>query len=355
MSQLQTRKVNSEDQSPGALPHLCSPNALLLLVIVGELLALLLALAERGVGDLSWAHLGLVSFLLQWIVLTSAVILCRLQPVLRRLSPLWAGLCGYLLILLCTFVFTALGQWLLKGLGRGFIDWEEVLTHVLIAAVLGGVVLRYLYLQQQLYLQKQAELRSRIQALQARIEPHFLFNSLNSIASLIAVDAPLAERQVEDLSDLLRASLAEPALISAERELALCLSYVHIEQARLGERLRLSWSVEPLPGEALLPNLALQPLVENAIRYGVDPAPEGGEVSVHARQKSDELVVHISNSLPDAQTAEREAGNRMALDNIRHRLAAHFGEAAELAVEPGDTRYTVTLTVALKACRQRTP
>ncbi|UTF58705.1 sensor histidine kinase [Gilvimarinus sp. DA14] len=345
-----TASVNNS-RSDG-LPNLCSVYALLLLVIVAELLALLLVLADGGLAGFSWSQLGLVSFLLQWIVLGSAAVLCRLRPLLARVSPVLSGLCSYAVVLACTAVFSVAGQWLLQGLGGRFIDWWQVATHVLIAAILAGILLRYLYLQQRLYRQQQAELRARIQALQARIEPHFLFNSMNSIASLIAIEPALAERQVEDLSDLLRASLAEPALIPAKRELALCLSYVHIEQARLGDRLALTWQVDELPAVAVLPNLLLQPLLENAINHGVEPSPAGGWVTVKVGADTSALTIMISNSLPEAGQSARRPGNRMALANIEHRLRAHFGDHAELRLERGDESFAVSIRIALKACTE---
>ncbi len=214
-----TRAVRAESNS--FLPNLCAPPAVLVLVLVAELLALLLAMINRGLAPFSWDAVALYSFQVQWIVLVSAVLLCRLQPSLNRWSPVRAGAVSYGLVLLVTLVFSLLGQWLMQAfLGA---PWTLNLWHLaenlLTAAILAGIGLRYLYLQQQLRNQQQAELNARIQALQSRIRPHFLFNSLNSIASLIATAPERAERAVEDLASLFRASLAEPALIPLSREL----------------------------------------------------------------------------------------------------------------------------------------
>lgn len=341
---------NQQNPASGLIPNLCSGYALLLLILAAELLAVLLAVAHSGLRDLHWADLGLVSSLVQWVVLSSAAILCYLQPYLIRLGSVMAGVLSYGIVLLVTALCSAAGQWLLRDLGKDTIDGWQVASHLVIAAVLAGIVLRYLYLQQQLQKQQQAELQARIQALQSRIEPHFLFNSMNSIASLIAVDPKLAERQVEDLSDLMRASLAEAALIPAGRELQLCRSYLQIQQARLGERLRLQWQVQSLPEGVHLPNLLLQPLVENAIKYGVEPAAEGGQIRVNAQVAGDKLKLVVSNTAPDTAVAEPEAGNRMALDNIRHRLAAHYGDKASLKLEKQGVDFVATIVIELGAC-----
>ncbi|MDO6569708.1 histidine kinase [Gilvimarinus sp. 2_MG-2023] len=334
----------------GFIPNLCTGYALLLLILAAELLSVLLVVANSGLRDLRWAELGLVSFLVQWVVLSSASILCYLQSYLARLGPMRAGLISYAIVLVVTMICSLGGQWLLRDIGKLAIDWWQVASHLVIAAVLAGIILRYLYLQQQLQKQQQAELRARIQALQSRIEPHFLFNSMNSIASLIAVDPQLAERQVEDLSDLMRASLAEVGLISAARELQLCRSYLHIQQARLGQRLQVNWQVQPLPEALLLPNLLLQPLVENAIKYGVEPDPQGGQVTVQADIRAEVLELVVINSLPVSDINQPSAGNQMALENIHHRLAAHYGVAASLAVDNKTDQFKVSVTIELTAC-----
>ena len=123
------------------------------------------------------------------------------------------------------------------------------------------MVLRWFYLQQQLQNREQAALKSRIQALQSRIRPHFLFNSMNSIASLIDIDPEAAEKMVVDLSELFRASLMEPGLVSIEDEIALCKQFVSIEQTRLGPRLAVEWNVDLSEGSFKIPSLMLQPLI----------------------------------------------------------------------------------------------
>eukprot|EP01031_Cornospumella_fuschlensis_P016430 gene16430-20080_t len=146
---------------------------------------------------------------------------------------------------------------------------------------MSALLLRYFFLQSQWRRQQQAELRARIESLQARIRPHFLFNSLNSIASLVVIDPYKAEQAVLDLSDLFRASLAKPGtLVSWAEELELSKRYLSIEQYRLGERLQLDWQVDDVPDDLPIPQLTLQPLLENALIYGIQPRIEGGLVRV---------------------------------------------------------------------------
>jgi two-component system sensor histidine kinase AlgZ len=212
------RRLSAEPATP-FLPDLCSSQSVFLLVLVAELLAVLLTISgSSGLQHFNWDKLALISVQVQWIVVFSAVALCRLRFWLGRQAHLRAGVASYALVLGITFVLCSAGQWIIYGAsGMAFVGDHEfnfdgwlLLNNMVIAAILSGILLRYLYLQQQLRNQQQAEMQARIQALQSRIRPHFLFNSMNSIASLIATDPDTAERVVEDLSELFRASLAEP-------------------------------------------------------------------------------------------------------------------------------------------------
>lgn len=326
------------------LPDLCNSQSIFLLVLVAELLALLLTIsASSGLQHFNWDKLALISVQVQWIVLFSAVALCRMRFWLGQQTHLQAGTASYVLVLLFTLVLSVLGQWIIYGIGSDSatgnhfeFDYWLLLNNLVIAAILSGILLRYLYLQQQLRNQQQAEMQARIQALQSRIRPHFLFNSMNAIASLISTDPDTAERVVEDLSELFRASLAEPTLIPLERELTLCKHYLEIEQLRLGRRLQVDWQIGSYTSEVKIPSLMLQPLVENAIFHGVEPMPKGGKITIKVSQNDKQLSIVISNPYVlvkrNSQNHDHsQRHNRMALDNIRRRLTAHFGSAARLS------------------------
>ena len=159
---------------------------------------------------------------------------------------------------------------------------------------------------------------ARLAELQARIRPHFLFNSLNSAIALVREEPAKAESLLEDLSELFRHALADAKeAVALKQELELARHYLAIEQVRFGERLRIEWSIDESASRAKLPPLILQPLVENAIKHGVEPSPTGATVRVSTRRRGDVVVIKVTNTVP-AGTGVR--GNGLALDNVRQRL-----------------------------------
>jgi len=338
------------------LPDLCNVQAVLFLVLVAELLSFVLELASSGLQLFSAYHFALTSLFVQWSVLGSAACLCRLRPILAGWPLPQAAATCYLVILLVVVLFSVLGQWILNGAVNGSGQWQldlwTISTHVLICAVLAGIALRYFYLTAQLSLRKQTELQARIQALQSRIRPHFLFNSMNIIASLIAVDQEAAETAVEDLSGLFRASLAESdAEVSVSEELELCRRYVRIEQLRLGERLQVDWQIDGVPGNLKIPGLCLQPLLENAIYHGIQQLPQGGTVTIKGEWADGILHLQVTNPVPARNEPGRQ-GNQIAQLNIHDRLQALYGPRAGLrSVRDGNQHraeifYPVTLSGA---------
>ncbi|NIB39406.1 histidine kinase [Pseudomaricurvus alkylphenolicus] len=324
------------------LPNLCAIQAVFMLVLLGELLAVALTVADSGLEHFNWGGLGLRSFLILWIFLLSAASLCPLRLWLGGLPSALAGAVSYLLVLAVTLLCTVTGLWILDGWQSR--DGMRALESLLLAAIFAGVLLRYLYLQQQLHNQQQAELRARIQALQSRIQPHFLFNSMNSIASLISVEPEKAEKLVEDLCELFRASLAEPGQVPLNEELLLCRHYMSIEQVRLGSRLQVKWHLSPGlekgDNDVRIPRLLLQPLLENAIQHGIAPIPEGGTVQVRAEVRDGRLELEVTNPLP-AQPAQ--PGNQMALTNIHNRLQALFGNRATFKTQVQNGEFSAYL------------
>ncbi|WNZ56604.1 histidine kinase [Microbulbifer sp. MKSA007] len=267
------------------LPDLCSVTSLAVLVLMGELLALVLVLALDGLPEFSWQRLGLISLVIQWVILPSAALLCRLRPSLAKMPHKLAGGLSFIAVLSVLILVMAVQRSLRAVLLQTSFDSWGFAGDCLLGAICAGVVLRYAYLQQQLYNQQQAELGARIEALQSRIRPHFLFNSMNSLASLIAVDPDRAERLVEDLCALFRASLADPKLVPLAQEITLAQRYLEIEALRLGERLRQSWQLDAGLDKVQLPSMLLQPLLENAVLHGVAQLRAGGEIRVQLSQE----------------------------------------------------------------------
>lgn len=323
-------------------------------VMISELLAIVLTLSPlRGSGD-RWNDLSIISLFVQWVGLSSAAALCLARPWLARMPETRAATISYLLLLLTTLLITELAFW-----AGGFIqldNWEPnfwqpnawqqslLLRNLGISAIVSAVVLRYFYIQHQWKQNVRAEAQSRLQALQSRIRPHFLFNSLNTIASLTQINADQAEAAVENLADLFRNNLADASLhISLADELQLTRRYLEIEKLRLSERLQLRWNVDELPPEASVPRLILQPLLENAIYHGIEPMSKGGTIGIDGHVYEQDIYISISNPRPAKNDSEQRKGNQIAQDNVRQRLTAIYGEAGKLSVQEDDNDYIITL------------
>lgn len=215
-----------------------------------------------------------------------------------------------------------------------------------ISAAIYFLLLRYFYIQHQWRINLAAQSRAEIQALRARIRPHFLFNSMNTIASLIGISPDTAEKAIEDLSDLFRASLSEKNMSRLGEEIELTESYLAIESLRLGDRLQIAWQVDQNLLDIEVPALCIQPLAENAIYHGIEPLPEGGKIVISALQIDNRLKISVSNPLmPEIEKAKQ--GNQMAQDNIKQRLKLVYGDKSEFSINDTKESYTVSLSIPL--------
>jgi len=313
------------------IPDLCQVGAVLWLVLFSEALVIVLILLSSGAFDFSWEFFGTLSFYVLWVVLISAACLCRVRLHVGRLTLNQLMLISFLIILTVNLLVSLVSMW---GLNHFLFEdhgWDWLLRNQFITAILAALLLHYFHAQLQSRLRQRSEMQARLQALQSRIRPHFLFNSMNIIASLIHVDPDKAEQAVEDLSELFRASLKEAGVeVSLKQELELCKKYVHIESLRLGERLQVTWNITA-PLEIKIPMLTLQPIIENAIYYGIQPNASGGKVEIDITYNNNKVIILVTNPLPaQAPSARNEKGNQMALENIRHRLHALYGEAVTM-------------------------
>jgi two-component system sensor histidine kinase AlgZ len=345
---------NNEKRFTGAenstyLPNFCDGNVFLRLLLVVELIAIVFALVSFGGGSLS-IHIGLISMAMLWVGLTTALLLC----LFRRRG--WLG--GHLRTTITTFSLTLLMTLFVSFMSLTFgsaIDFGPtaqdvgftLMRNLAVAAILVGLALRYFYLHHESDLRLQVQARARLQALQARIRPHFLFNSMNTIASLTHDQPDLAEQAIENLSDLFRASLAAESSTALQQELELTRSYIDLEALRLGERLQVNWRLPEDEPTLNLPALTLQPLVENAIYHGIEPLPGGGTIDIEISASDGFLEVAISNPVVAAQPGRQREGNRMALENIRERLDLAFSGAASMTVNESESVYTVRLIIPL--------
>jgi two-component system sensor histidine kinase AlgZ len=328
------------------LPQFCSLPTLFAVMIVAELVALVVVLAPDQHARSWLSRLGVTSVYVQWLALLNSVVLCSMRQTLEKLS----ARAGFVVAWLFCIAVTALGSAVVcrmdQALGLGLTvaageDLRFVIANAAIAALIAAALLRYLFVLELWQERVEAASKAQVDALQARIRPHFLFNSMNTIASLIRTRPAEAERTVEDLADLFRAALGSgDASGTLGEELDLMDHYLRIEKLRLGDRLRVEIQADDLPRDLPLPRLLLQPLVENAIYHGIQPLAAGGTIRIAGRHLPGRVEIAIRNPLPvDAVPAR----NGVALANIRARIEYHFGKRGELRVEPGNGEYTVTV------------
>lgn len=330
------------------LPNLCSIRAVFFVVLIAELFAFFLALAPMDIAATErWYKLGLISLFVQWCTLASCSILCLFRPYLARFSNIKAGILSFIIVLMVVALITELTYYFIYAKTSVLYpeNWHLhfVLRNLAIAAILTGPILRYFYIQNQWRRNVRAENEARVQALQSRIRPHFLFNSMNTIASLTRSDPEKAETAVENLADLFRVSLSDARKqVRLEEELELCHRYIEIEQLRLGDRLAVEWDLN-VPNDALIPALLLQPLLENAIYHGIESQTKGGNIKITGSEKNKKITFTLTNSLPDKESSQRQQGNQLAQENVRERLAALYGDNGTLQINEIDDLYQVTL------------
>ncbi len=324
------------------IPDLCASRSAALSILLSELVVLVHVLASSGLPGFDWNEFTLCSIFVLWVVLVSSLVLCRLRRPLSRLSVPLAAFSSLSVVALVTLVISVLAQAFLAQAMSVQDDLWWIVRNLLVAIVLAGIVLRYFYLQQLLRQQEKLEVQARLDSLRNRIRPHFLFNTLNSIASLIMSRPETAEKAVEDLAELFRASLKESSeLTSVKDEIELTHLYLGIEELRLGSRLRVNWDVQDSTLDASMPTLVLQPLVENAVYHGISRLPEGGNIDIRIGWRGDALSVLVDNPVPRAGALT--GGNRMALSNVAQRLQAIYGPSAGLSVVPGEDHFRVEL------------
>jgi len=347
-------------KAPLLLPDFCTPRALLLLLTIITLTALLLTLADAGISQQFWASLASKLMFLVWIGLLGSALLCSLRPQIAARGAVAGAL---LVLVVVTALVLALSEIAFRVLSSTLLNPYRILGQVprehalflarnlAIGLIVCGAALRYSYVSQQWRLKVEGEARARIDALQARIRPHFLYNSMNTIAALTRSDPGRAEDAVLDLADLFRASLDEQrSLIPLAQELETARTYQRIEQLRLGSRLRVLWEVDGLPQQALIPALTLQPLLENAIGHGIENLPDGGEVTITGTAADGVLLITVRNPLPldsPAANARQERGMGIALDNIRERLGLLFGARASISAGREADEFAVQLRLPL--------
>ncbi|MGI9309269.1 MAG: sensor histidine kinase [Gammaproteobacteria bacterium] len=342
------------------LPDFGTANAVFMLVLISQLVALVLSLARDPLTENYFTDLARISMLMLWMTLTAACLLTLARPVLARQSTVLASSYSLGLVLVGTALVSEAIYWLgnyyettrLLAASPLFPQnhWEFLYRNLFIGMLVGVAVLRYFYVMHQWRCNVEKEAESRITALQARIRPHFLFNSMNTIASLTRTDPDAAEQAVEDLADLFRASLSNPGeSISLEQELEVARVYQRMEEQRLGDRLEVDWQLAEVPLQTRVPGLTIQPLLENAIYHGIEPLAEGGVITITGTANEDRVTIAVSNPLAPAEQRRESQGHRLALDNIRQRLELAYGERARMEIQQLADSFSVEIDFPLAA------
>ena len=346
--------MKEEQTVVNELADFCSIRSVLLVIVTMLLLAIVVVMVPGQQLGVSWASLGMIAMFLQWLGLLSLAVLCMISPLLKRINMLSGAILTFVLIQLVTAGVSEVTYQITHyyaELANLRTEHHELFLfrNVLISMIISGVALRYMYLQRQLQLRIEAENQAQIQALQARIRPHFLFNSMNTIAALTHVDAALAEKAVLDLSQIYRASLkADDNMTTLADEIELTRHYLEVEKLRLHDRLTVDWQVDEAALGIQLPSLMIQPLVENAVYHGIEPLANGGTITILV-QLQDRLHIVITNPLPSKDDITQQQGNRMALTNICQRLNIAYGKQASLNSTQDETEYRVTIDIPMVA------
>ena len=330
------RSIN-QNAYAGALPNFRNLGIMLRVLIIVNVAAAAAAIIKSP--DLLAAPRQFIetSALVEPLLILSLLVLAALSNALRRI-PYWVAATVVLALelALVTALYYLAGRILLGD------ELSQLERYWALVALTTVALLAYFDLRQRAL--SPALTEARLQALQARIRPHFLFNSINAVLSLVRKEPQRAEATLEDMADLFRVLMADNReLTSLAREIELCRQYLGIEQLRLGERLRVDWQLAAMPRDALVPPLVLQPLLENAVYHGIEPRSEPGTISIQVFAARDELHAVLRN--PYRQASDHHAGNRMALANIRERLALHFDAEARLTVQASEDAYEVRIVM----------
>ncbi len=345
---------NSTIKDQPFLPNFGSLGVAVRIILLAELMAVILTVSRTSVfNEQAWADFNLISAFALTISFCSIVALKLASPLLRRMSVVGGSLVVFLILLTVAMVGTEFIIFALFDIGLIEERWPEwrnslVVRSLIIVGLISIPAMRYLFLAFRIQADEKTQQEAKMQALQSRIRPHFLFNSLNSVASLTRRDPEKAEAIWHDIADLFRVLLADARKlvpISAEREIS--RQYLEVEKIRLGDRLKVKWNVSNVPRSALIPALILQPLLENAIYHGIEPRFAGGKITIDMWSEGNVLNFMISNPLPENPGKSHSKGNKIALDNIKQRLETQFGSAASLQSFQEGGNYHVKLRMPI--------
>lgn len=328
----------NQNRPPSTLPDFCNLGVMLRVILIVNAMGVLAGVARNPTWLGWWQEFLPIAVFIQPGLLASLLLLCGLRKLLARRPYREYVFAVFVLEIL---IGMALFIWI-RGLmpGDTFLSITAVLAFVILAT---GIVMFYLNLRSRAL--SPAFTEARLQALQARIRPHFLFNSLTAVLSLMRADPRRAERVLEDLADLFRVLMGDNRqLVPLQSEFVLCRQYLELEQLRLGDRLKVAWHIDKMPDDALVPPLILQPLLENAVYHGIEPSTETGEININIYRNRDYVYMVLRNPYR-GDGGTHHQGNKMALNNIRERLALHFDVEASMKSQIVGSQYQVTIVI----------
>ncbi len=335
----------------GYLPSLCTPQALVRTLVSAELLALILALTvATDVMDFL-LKFGLHSLFVLWVAMSSVISICMINRFYLPPSNRVATFIVMAIVLVFTLAASLMGE---VGLGARVTDasasspWLFFVKNTVISLAITLLILRYFYIQGQWEASVEADSSAKYEALQSRMRPHFLFNSLNTVAHLVHKDPDRAEDAILDLADIMRTTLDRRNRISLQEELDLTMRYLRMEGLRLGKRrLTVVWDMDrnTLPFDMQVLPLILQPLAENAIYHGIQPRSDGGTLGISLYDTGDSLSVSVTNPLPPESASAHQKGNHIAQENMKSRLHLAYGDRANLQIQKTPQQYRVSFSI----------
>lgn len=336
----------SKSMQPNALLFgpLFTERGVLATLVVGQVIATILAFAPTASHG-TWVRLGIISLFIQLTFLLSLSALYLTRNLLSRHSQLVQSISLFLSLIMTTILMSILAITMIDGIVDIAKPWIFVSHNLLIVFLVACLFVQFLTIYFEKHKQTQSLARVELDALQARIRPHFLYNSLNTAAELTQCDPDAAENAILALAALSQAALKAGKGVTLQDEIALTKQYISLESWRFGERLKVNWELPGSLPDISIPCLTLQPIIENAICYGVEPFSKGSQINVLSNVSKQSITFIVENQIPT--TEHERTGNGMALDNIRQRLNLYYKGRATLNISVRNSTFRVKLVLPL--------
>lgn len=333
----------------GYLPNICLPKALLTAVVAALMLAIVLALTASATFSDFLGNLGSHALFVIWVTLASLFSVCMISRSVGETTPKNTTIIVVSVVALFTLIASVLGMLALQNNTDGVVvDILFLIKNLIISVIITLVALRYFFIHSRWEETVKADSAAKYDALQSRMRPHFLFNSLNTVAHLVHKDPNRAEEAILDLADIMRTTLDKRTRITLQEELDLTMRYLRMEGLRLGKRrLTVAWDMDnnTLPFEMDVLPILLQPVVENAIYHGIQPRKDGGTLGISLYDAGDRLEVSVTNPLPPVEASRHQKGNHIAQENMKNRLKLAYGDKANLQILKTDEQYRVSFSI----------